>query len=69
MPKEYINKIATSLGFYRNSLRALNRIGILLLFIVIGLICYATYQIMTVPEPSYFATTSDGRLIQLYPRK
>ncbi len=69
MPKEHIEKFGTSLLFFRSSLRALDIIGIILLFTVIGLLCYAIYQIMTIPEPSYFATTSDGRIIQLYPEK
>lgn len=68
MPKQHIVKIANSLHFFRNSLRGLDIIGIILLFIVIGLLCYASYQIMSVPEPSYFATTSDGRIIQIFPR-
>lgn len=69
MPKEHIYKIAKTLNFYRNSFRTLNRIGILLLFIVVGLLSYTIYQITSVPTPNYFATTSDGRLIELTTKK
>ena len=69
MAQDHIFALAKTLRFYRNNLRTLDIFGILLLFIVIGLVTYAIYQIQTVPKPAYFATTSDGRLIQLYPEQ
>lgn len=67
MAKDYLYVITNNILFYRNKLRLLNRLGIILLFIVIGFVAYSIYRISSIQEPAYFATTSDGRLINLTP--
>lgn len=54
-------------NFYRDSYRRV--LTGFLLMVVINLILAATliYLITHRPKPEYFATTSDGRIIQLYP--
>ena len=65
MAKDHIYKLTKNIIFHRDKLRFLNRIGIILLFIIIGLLCYSIFRISSTQEPIYFATTSDGRLIKL----
>ena len=69
MPKDHIEKIANNVIFFRKNLRGLNRIGIILLFIVIALLGYTIMQTLAIKEPVYFATTSDGRLLSIQPQK
>ena len=69
MPKEHLEQVSENILFFRKNLRGMNRIGIVLLFIVIGLLYFTIIEILVVKEPVYFATTSDGRLIQIDPIK
>ena len=55
--------------FYRNNYRLFIWSAIVLLiisFVILGTIFYNKF---TQPTPSYFATTSDGRLIEVTPNK
>lgn len=54
-------------NFYRDNYR--RALAALLLMILINLLLAAgiVYQIMNRPQPQYFATTADGKLIQLSP--
>jgi intracellular multiplication protein IcmL len=54
-------------NFYRDNYRRLVSALLILLVIVIMLIGTIFYQIMNRPEPRYFATTVDGRIMQLFP--
>lgn len=54
-------------NFYRDSYRRV--LAALLLMLIINLVMAAAlfYQLTHRPEPRYFATTSDGKVIRLYP--
>lgn len=52
-------------NFYRDNFRRLMIMCLLLLGTIGGLIGYIYYQEQNKPKPTYFATTSDGKLIKL----
>jgi len=54
-------------NFYRDNYRRLVGALLVLLVAIIMLIGTVLYQIMNRPEPRYFATTVDGRIMQLFP--
>ncbi|MCL5260510.1 MAG: type IVB secretion system apparatus protein IcmL/DotI [Gammaproteobacteria bacterium] len=54
-------------NFYRDNYRRLVGALLLMLFIVIVLAGTIFYQATHRPEPKYFATTIDGRIMPLYP--
>lgn len=54
-------------NFYRDNYRRLVLSLMFLLFIVIFLVGVIFYQIYNRPESKYFATTTDGRIMQLFP--
>jgi len=54
-------------NFYRDNYRRLVGALLILLVAIIMLIGTVLYQIMNRPEPRYFATTVDGRIMQLFP--
>lgn len=54
-------------NFYRDNYRRLVLSLMFLLFIIIFLAGVVFYQIYNRPEPKYFATTTDGRIMQLFP--
>jgi intracellular multiplication protein IcmL len=53
--------------FYRDNYRRLVIALVMLLAIIILLLGIIAYQITNRPEPKYFATTVDGRIMQLFP--
>ena len=53
--------------FYLKAFRRLLRAAIFLIVIVIALIALILYQNATRPVIRYFATTIDGRLIEIHP--
>ena len=54
-------------NFYRDNYRRLVTALLLLLIMIIFLVGIVYYQISHRPEPRYFATTVDGRIMQLFP--
>jgi intracellular multiplication protein IcmL len=54
-------------NFYRDNYRRLVGALLILLFIVVVLVGTVFYQLVNRPEPRYFATTVDGRIMPLYP--
>lgn len=69
MPADRVAIVNKHSQFYRNNFRRLLTVMFILLgvgYILLGLIIYQYY---TRPEPHYFATTSDGRLIEIQPIK
>lgn len=54
-------------NFYRDNYRRLVVALLALLLIVSALVGAVIYQVMNRPEPRYFATTVDGRIMPLYP--
>lgn len=54
-------------NFYRDNFRRLMIACLILLGIIAGLMAYIFYQERNKPSPTYFATTTDGKLIKLVP--
>ena len=54
-------------NFYRDNYRRLVSALLFLLVIIIVLVSTILYQVMNRPEPRYFATTVDGRIMPLFP--
>jgi hypothetical protein len=53
--------------FYLKSFRRLLGISLILMALVLIMIAFILYQNFTRPQPKYFATTIDGRLIEIKP--
>jgi len=54
-------------NFYRDNFRRLMVLCLLLMAVIAGLMGYIFYQEQNKPRPTYFATTTDGKLIKLIP--
>lgn len=54
-------------NFYRDNYRRLVGALMVLLMIVVMLVVFIFYQLYKRPESKYFATTTDGRIMQLFP--
>ena len=54
-------------GFYRDGYRKLLSALLVLLVLLFLSLAFNIYQSMSKPEPKYFATTTDGRIMQLFP--
>ena len=65
MPKDFVEKRANDFIFYRNGYRKMIWLTIFLLIFCIATLIFAFYKKITEPVPSFFATTSDGRLIKI----
>jgi hypothetical protein len=63
------DKYTTSYSFYKNSYRLLSFITVFLLIVAGITLTIVFYSKVTRPTPAYFATTSDGRLIEIAPKK
>jgi intracellular multiplication protein IcmL len=53
-------------NFYRDNYRRLVGSLMVLLVVIVSLVGVVFYQIINRPEPKYFATTVDGRIMQLF---
>lgn len=63
-----LGKVIVRNKFYQDGYRTLLRISIIeALALVVLLICFVVYMSMHQPEKRYFATTEDGRLIEMMP--
>ncbi len=68
MPPGPLVTVVTRNEFYRDGFRNMIRIAILEAFVIIGLILTVIVHINTAkPSDRYFATTADGRIMQLIP--
>ncbi|MEI8054397.1 MAG: type IVB secretion system apparatus protein IcmL/DotI [bacterium] len=54
-------------NFYRDNYRRLVGALMVLLVVIVALVGIVFYQIANRPEPKYFATTADGRIMPLFP--
>ena len=54
-------------NFYRDNFRRMVTLCLFLLVIMAGLVGYLYYQWLEKPLPTYFATTTDGKLFQMEP--
>ena len=60
--------IQEHLLFYRDAYRRLFNFSFVLLFLIFVLIAVIFYQYKTRPTVNYFATTSNGQLIEIHPQ-
>lgn len=65
MPEHGLERILVRNTFYWDSYKRVCFIVLLLSAIIVGLIGFVIYQSKTMPEPRYFPTTPDGRVIPI----
>jgi len=66
--KDAVSTILNRNAFYRDGYRLLLRISLIQLGVILVLIASIVGLVMTIkPHPIYFATTSDGRIINIVP--
>lgn len=63
--RTYLEKRKREQLFYRTYYRKIAIFSIIQMLISVLLILSAAYQIIKIPVPPYFATTADGRIINL----
>lgn len=66
MPLNRAEIAAENVSFYPQGFRLLLIIFFLLLAVGFGLLALIMYQHFSRPEPQFFVTTSDGRLIEIH---
>ena len=69
MLKHFVQTSASDMVFIRNSFRRFIYFALLLTFANYGLVAYLYYGLLTIKPPPNFATTTDGRIIDIYPTK
>lgn len=67
MLKYFIESHSNDLFFIRNSFRRYVYMALFLLVLNGCLITFLYFNLLTVAKTQYFATTSDGRIINIYP--
>lgn len=67
MSIDRVDSIDEHPNFFRNNYRRLFTVSFVLISIIFLLIALVFYQHYTRPIIKYFVTTSDGRLIEIYP--
>ena len=67
MNEDAVELVRLRNNFYRDNYRKLVGLSLVLTFVVVVLSFVIAYQVANRPEPRYFATTADGRIMQLYP--
>lgn len=67
MLKSFIEEESDEVFFYRDSLRRFLVVALVLLVIDYAIIAGLFYRLLSVEQPPYFATTSDGRIIKIEP--
>lgn len=67
MPDDAVELVRLRNNFYRDNYRRLVLALVILLITNLGLVTIVFYQIYDRPEPKYFATTVDGRIMPLFP--
>lgn len=66
MPKAHIKKLTTSLEFYKKNYYFLLYTAIFFGIVIFGMTSFAIYRQLNIPAQQYFATTSDGNIIELF---
>ena len=67
MADDIIEVVKSRNDFYRDNYRKVVIALLLCIFIIVILTCSIIYIITNPPEPRYFATTNDGRIMPLVP--
>lgn len=65
--KDPIAQVILRNDFYRDNYRRMMTLCLLLLFTIVALIGFSAFLYTTRPTPQYFATTPDGKLIDMIP--
>ena len=65
MVKEYVINRSKQLDHLTGSFHQMAYLAIFLLLVLLGLTILVIEQYLTLPKPNYFATTSDGEIIQI----
>lgn len=67
MLKHFVESNVNDMVFIRNSFRRYIYIAIFLIFVNYSLTAYLYYNLLTVKDAPNFATTTDGRIVNIYP--
>lgn len=67
MLKHFIQSSSSDVIFIRNSFRRYIYIALFLTFIDYSLVFMLYYDLLTVGKAPYFATTTDGRILNIFP--
>lgn len=65
MFKNFIQEKSDDPFFYRDGIRRFLILAVILIIINYFIIGVLLYRLVTVEQPKFFATTSDGRLLEL----
>ncbi len=65
MFKTFIQEKSDDPFFYRDGIRRFLVLAVILLVVNYGLIGVLFYRLISIPDTKFFATTSDGRLLEL----
>lgn len=68
MPQDRLEIINQQGQFYRNNFRLLLNVAYILIGLCFCLLLFILYQHITQPPPYYFASTMDGRIIEISPK-
>lgn len=68
MPQDRLEIINQQGQFYKNNFRQLLKVAYALIGLCFCLTLFILYQYITKPPPHYFATTLDGRMIEIFPK-
>ena len=69
MLKSFLNAHINDVVFIRNSFRRFIYLAYFVLFINFIITGMLFYNLFTIEPSTYFATTTDGRIINVYPKK
>ncbi len=67
MLKSFLADNVNDVIFMRNSFRNFIYVAFFLLLINFSIVGMLFYQLFTIKPSTYFATTTDGRIINIYP--
>jgi len=67
MPQSRLDLVDKQGEFYRNNFRRLIKITYIFIIVIFLLLAFIFYQFFTTLPPKYFATTQDGRLVEVIP--
>jgi len=67
MDSEGLKTVLSRNSFYRDNYRRAILSLLIMIIINVALVATVIYQLTHRPQPKYFATTKDGRIIQLHP--
>ena len=68
MLKHFVESSIHDVVFIRNSFRRYIYIALFLVLVNYGLTAYLYYNLLTAAQSPTFATTTDGRIVDIYPK-